>query len=108
AAGVRECAPLTAVCGRSRAALARTPVSDAAFRLRPPPLRGDANARAVIRDGVAFLAASVRNDGSWPIDSNLATWATTLSIEALAAGGPLTSWLDDAERTALVDWILGQ
>jgi squalene-hopene/tetraprenyl-beta-curcumene cyclase len=57
---------------------------------------------------VAFLARSVRDDGSWPIDTNLATWTTTLSIEALAAGGPLTSWLDDAERATLVDWILGQ
>ena len=62
----------------------------------------------MIRAGVAFLAASVRDDGSWPIDTNLATWATTLSIEALAAGGPLASWLDDAERATLLEWILGQ
>jgi len=106
--GFLEATPLTSFVVMSLAALERTPVRDAAFRLRPPPLRGDANAQAVIRNGVSFLAASVRDDGSWPIDSNLATWATTLSIEALAAGGPLTSWLDDAERTALVDWILGQ
>ena len=32
----------------------------------------------VMRRGVDFLAASVRGDGSWPIDTNLATWTTTL------------------------------
>ena len=30
------------------------------------------------------LRASVRADGSWPIDTNLATWVTTLAIKALA------------------------
>ncbi len=30
-----------------------------------------------------FLHASIRNDGSWPIDSDLATWVTTLSVKAL-------------------------
>jgi squalene-hopene/tetraprenyl-beta-curcumene cyclase len=105
--GFLEATPLTSFVVMSLAALERSD-GDAAFRLRPPQLRDDPNAAAVIRDGVAFLAASVRDDGSWPIDTNLATWATTLSIEALAAGGPLTSWLDDAERETLLDWLLGQ
>ena len=39
----------------------------------------------VARRGLEFLIASVRPDGSWPIDTNLATWVTTLSINALAA-----------------------
>jgi squalene-hopene/tetraprenyl-beta-curcumene cyclase len=62
----------------------------------------------VVRHGVDFLIASVRDDGSWPIDTNLATWATTLSIEAIGAGGPLAAWLDDAERGQVREWILGQ
>ncbi len=62
----------------------------------------------VARHGLDFLAGSVREDGSWPIDTNLATWATTLSIEALAAGGPVAAWLDDDARTRLLGWILGQ
>ena len=33
---------------------------------------------------VEFLMKSVRPDGSWPIDTNLATWVTTLSLNALA------------------------
>lgn len=37
----------------------------------------------VTRNGVQFLFDSVRSDGSWPIDTNLATWVTTLSLNAL-------------------------
>lgn len=36
-----------------------------------------------IPEAVRFLLASQRPDGSWPIDTNLATWGTTLSIKAL-------------------------
>ncbi len=36
-----------------------------------------------VRRGVEFLLASVRSDASWPIDSNLATWNTTLAMNAL-------------------------
>ena len=49
----------------------------------------------VARAGVEFLVASVREDGSWPIDTNLATWNTTLALNALAQGplesGPIES-----------------
>lgn len=58
--------------------------------------------------GVAFLVASQRADGSWPIDTNLATWCTTLSVGALAAGGKLADHLDGGERAAVRDWLLGQ
>ena len=37
----------------------------------------------VARRGVDFLLKSVRADGSWPIDTNLATWVTTLAVNAL-------------------------
>jgi len=53
----------------------------------------------VARKGVEFLIRSVRPDGSWPIDTNLATWVTTLSINALGpdlppeAAAPLQNWL---------------
>ena len=57
----------------------------------------------VVRRGVAFLAASVRDDGSWPIDTNLATWLTTLSINALG-GAAFTA----AERRRLRRWLLDQ
>ena len=59
-------------------------------------------------EGVAFLVASQRSDGSWPIDTNLATWCTTLSVGALAAGGKLADHLDRGERGAARDWLLEQ
>ncbi len=40
----------------------------------------------VLAAGLDFLRRSVRRDGSWPIDTNLATWLTSLSTSALAAG----------------------
>lgn len=60
----------------------------------------------VVRKGVEFLLSSVRPDGSWPIDTNLATWGTTLSVKALYAGGE--SALDSKDAGAVRDWLLGQ
>lgn len=61
----------------------------------------------VTRGCAGFLAATVRSDGSWPIDTDLATWVTIHAVNALAAGSdalPLTA----AERTGLRNWLLGQ
>jgi len=38
---------------------------------------------AAIHAGARFLVNSVRDDGSWPIDTNLATWVSTLATNAL-------------------------
>ena len=49
-----------------------------------------------------FLLRSQRADGSWPIDTNLATWGTTLAVKALG---------DDADhcvRAPIKAWLLGQ
>ena len=62
----------------------------------------------VARRGAAFLVASQRADGSWPIDTNLATWVTTQSVAALAAGGRLAQHLSAADRATIRDWLLGQ
>jgi len=59
--------------------------------------RGD---HPVARRGVEFLLASARPDGSWPIDTNLAAWNTTLSMNALAAGG------EDVAALGCTDWLL--
>jgi squalene-hopene/tetraprenyl-beta-curcumene cyclase len=58
----------------------------------------------VVDAGVRFLSDSIRHDGSWPIDTNLSTWVTTLSIGALAAAGAL----DAGDRHAMRQWILRQ
>ena len=36
--------------------------------------------------GLRFLSEGVREDGAWPIDTNLDTWLTSLSIHALGGG----------------------
>lgn len=71
----------------------------------------------VVSKGVAFLAGSIREDGSWPIDTNLAAWVTTLSINVLsncglqvsdcesAARGPISN-PQSAIRNQLVEWLL--
>jgi len=61
--------------------------------------------REVLTDGVRFLVQSARSDGSWPIDTNLATWVTTLSVNALAAADDLDS-LDTKDQIRA--WLLGQ
>jgi len=42
-------------------------------------------AHPVAAKGVQFLVASAHADGSWPIDTNLATWLTTLAVNALGS-----------------------
>ena len=37
---------------------------------------------AVAKKGILFLRNQQRSDGSWPIDSDLSTWVTTLSVKA--------------------------
>ena len=61
-----------------------------------------------------FIRDTVRDDGSWPIDTNLATWNTTLALNALTGsvqndrcraeqdGNQLTA----REHTALIAWLL--
>jgi squalene-hopene/tetraprenyl-beta-curcumene cyclase len=63
---------------------------------------------SVARRGVAFLTQAQRPDGSWPIDTNLATWVTTQSVAALASGGRLAEHLGPRERDAIRHWLLGQ
>lgn len=54
----------------------------------------------VTRQGFDFLLSSMREDGSWPIDTNLATWNTTLAMNALAGAG------EDVSEVASLDWLL--
>ncbi|MFM8274933.1 MAG: prenyltransferase/squalene oxidase repeat-containing protein [Gemmata sp.] len=61
--------------------------------------------KRVIDEGVRFIVNSVRADGSWPIDTNLATWVTTLSVNALATANDLAS-LDSKDHIRA--WLLRQ
>jgi squalene-hopene/tetraprenyl-beta-curcumene cyclase len=59
----------------------------------------------VTTQGVKFLMSTVRDDGSWPIDSDLATWNTSLAIKALdqnetdVATLNATTWLLSCQHT---------
>ena len=54
----------------------------------------------VTQEGVKFLLDSVRSDGSWPIDTDLATWTTTLAVNALAGTG------ENVAELGCLDWLL--
>ena len=58
----------------------------------------------VVEYGVRFLLESMRTDGSWPIDTNLATWVTTLAVDALAHANALSA--DDQRRVRR--WLIAQ
>jgi len=60
----------------------------------------------VVQRCLLFLENSVLDDGSWPIDTNLATWLTTLSINALAADP--SGLPEEINRTAVRSWLLNQ
>jgi len=62
----------------------------------------------VVDECLRFLRDSVRPDGSWPIDTNLATWLTSLSLDALAARSELAQHCSAGERDSLRAWLLGQ
>ncbi len=59
----------------------------------------------VTRRGATFLRSSVRADGSWAIDTDLATWTSTLAIKALAYQ---PGALSPEQRMTLRAWLLGQ
>ena len=61
----------------------------------------------VVKRAVRFLVESVRPDGSWPIDTNLATWLTTLSINAWGEGDRQEG-LPPAAARELRAWLLSQ
>ena len=37
----------------------------------------------MVRRGLRFLLEGQRQDGRWPIDTDLATWVTTQAIDAM-------------------------
>jgi squalene-hopene/tetraprenyl-beta-curcumene cyclase len=82
--GYLEAIPLTSFVGMALAGmgLARHPVGQA---------------------GLDFLHASVRPDGSWPIDTNLATWVTTLAVKSTAE-----ELKHRGEVDPVLGWLLGQ
>lgn len=50
--------------------------------------------------GIQFLTNTIRQDGSWPIDSDLATWNTSIAINALSRQG------EDVAALGATEWLL--
>ena len=62
----------------------------------------------VVERGIEFLKSTVRSDGSWPIDTNLSTWTTTLSVNSLATAGSVETMGNERAAENLVFWLLDQ
>jgi squalene-hopene/tetraprenyl-beta-curcumene cyclase len=59
---------------------------------------------------VDFLTQSMREDGSWPIDTNLATWGTTLAMRAWSGDESSPNNRMEGRRIVATpkDWLLAQ
>ena len=63
---------------------------------------------AVVRKGIEFLVNGQREDGSWPIDTDLATWVTTLAVNALDEHPKGMECLPAERRMSILKWISDQ
>jgi squalene-hopene/tetraprenyl-beta-curcumene cyclase len=86
--GYEEATPLTAFVTLSLAA--------AGYRDHP-----------IVRAGAGFIVASQRDNGSWPIDTDLATWVTVQATLALTASSR-NAVLPAPHRQAIRRWLLSQ
>lgn len=66
-------------------------------------IQSDRENHPVVKKGIQFILNSFRDEGSWPIDTNLATWNTTLSINAIANRWPTKSRINWAQTC---EWLL--
>ncbi len=57
----------------------------------------------VTKKGVNFLLHSQRKDGSWPIDTNLSTWVSTMAVRALKKDN-----ISEAMQRSILTWLLDQ
>jgi prenyltransferase beta subunit len=62
------------------------------------------NSNTVVEKGLSFLRIQQRKDGSWPIDTDLSTWVTTLSVKSL--GTHLKKVLYENELSLLRNYLL--
>ena len=63
----------------------------------------DREEHPIVQNAVRFLIDSVGEQGGWPIDTNLATWVTSLSVNALAEDADVKQ---DVLTDELAEWIL--
>jgi len=61
----------------------------------------------IVRAGTSFLLATVRENGSWPIDTTLATWVTTLTVNSVS-GTVADAVIGAGQASRIRDWLLAQ
>jgi squalene-hopene/tetraprenyl-beta-curcumene cyclase len=71
-------------------------------------IAGGLGKHEVVKSCLEFLRTSIREDGSWPIDTNLSTWVTTLAVNALCQGPSASDALGEQDRWKLTEWLLAQ
>ena len=59
----------------------------------------------VVDRAIKFLLDSFREEGSWPIDTNLATWNTTLTVNAIGQSWP-EDWKAETDWRPTLDWVM--
>lgn len=58
----------------------------------------------IVDKGITFLKRTQREDGSWPIDIDLSTWVTTLSVKAL--GNRKNEVLSPTQQKIIINHLL--
>ena len=53
-----------------------------------------------------FLRNAIRKDGSWPIDTNLTTWVTTLAVNSMSKD--TIEKMEASEKRDITNWLLNQ
>lgn len=57
----------------------------------------------VVQKGILFLKRTQRDDGSWPIDVDLSTWVTTLSVKACRS--KIDMFLSTEQKEAITEHL---
>lgn len=57
----------------------------------------------VVKKGIQFLKRTQREDGGWPIDVDLSTWVTSLSVKAFR--GKLEGFLNSDQEDKIADYF---
>lgn len=83
--------------------LEATPLT--AFVLMSMVGAGESDLKVCIK-AAGFIKESMRSDGSWPIDTNLATWVTTLTINSLSDSSMES--MGSGSRAMVRSWLLNQ
>ncbi len=60
----------------------------------------------VCKKAVSFLENSIRQDGSWPIDTNLSTWVTTLAVNSFSDES--IGNIDKNSKDKILSWLTNQ